>query len=124
MKSKTFADYAAMIEMRHLRIRKGFCFVDGLKLPVAQSFDENTQNACYNGWACGHYCSSVLAFAPDDTAFPHKYNRIKNRIRNAFKKNSRLPARLQEQGRLDEYVEVMAGNDELVSAREAAEWGM
>ncbi|OWZ06289.1 DDE family endonuclease [Phytophthora megakarya] len=162
-KTAIFADYSAMIEMHHPRIRKGFCFVDGLNLPVAQSLDENTQNAYYNGWTCSHYYSSFFAFAPDgsiifcalnapgswhdaavaqgfykrlihrtpgtyfaiaDTAFPHKYNSIENRIKTSFKKNSRLPARLQEQGRLDEYDEVMVDNAELVSARQAAEWGM
>ncbi|OWY97727.1 hypothetical protein PHMEG_00031673 [Phytophthora megakarya] len=121
-KTEIFADYAAMIEMRHPRIRKGFCFVDGQNLPVTQSLDENTQNAYYNGWTCSHYCSSDFAVAPDgsiivcalnspgnwhddavaqDTAFPHKYNSVENRIKTPFKENSRRPARLQGQGRLD-----------------------
>ena len=32
-------------------------------------FDDfaSIQNAYYNGWTCSHYCSCILAFAPDGT---------------------------------------------------------
>ncbi|ETN15081.1 hypothetical protein PPTG_07282 [Phytophthora nicotianae INRA-310] len=60
-----FADYAGMISLRHPLLTKGFCFVDGVNIPVAESEFDDIQNAYYNGWACSHYCSNVLAFATD-----------------------------------------------------------
>ncbi|ETN24891.1 hypothetical protein PPTG_01062 [Phytophthora nicotianae INRA-310] len=60
-----FADYAGMISLRHPLLTKGFFFVDGVNIPVAESEFDDIQNAYYNGWTCSHYCSNVLAFAPD-----------------------------------------------------------
>ncbi|KAE9045348.1 hypothetical protein PR003_g2533 [Phytophthora rubi] len=59
-----FGDYAAMIELHHPLLQKGFCFVDGVNIPVAESEVDDIQNAYYNGWTCSHYCSNVPAFAP------------------------------------------------------------
>ncbi|EFP88159.2 uncharacterized protein PGTG_12606 [Puccinia graminis f. sp. tritici CRL 75-36-700-3] len=47
-----------------------FGFLNGLNLPVLVSDDEDVQNAYYNGWTCSHYCSCILAFAPDGTIMP------------------------------------------------------
>lgn len=63
--SDQFRDFAARIFERHPLINGGCCFVDGLNILMAKSRDEDVQNAHYNGWTCSHYCSSVLAFAPD-----------------------------------------------------------
>lgn len=60
-----FGDFAAMIRAQHPLIDKGFCFVDGLNIPVAKSLDKDVQNAHYNGRTCSQYCSSVLVFAPN-----------------------------------------------------------
>ncbi|ETK81674.1 hypothetical protein L915_12842 [Phytophthora nicotianae] len=61
----SFIDYAEIIKLRHPLIQNGFCFVDGLNIPVAASSDGDVENAYYNGWTCSHYCSSIMAFAPD-----------------------------------------------------------
>ncbi|ETP25965.1 hypothetical protein F441_01226 [Phytophthora nicotianae CJ01A1] len=63
--ANSFGDYAGMISLRHPLLTKGFFFVDGVNIPVAESEFDDIQNAYYNGWACSHYCSNVLAFAPD-----------------------------------------------------------
>jgi hypothetical protein len=62
-----FQYYSDIIEECHPLLVGGFCFVDGLNIPVADSLDEDTQNSQYNGWTCSHYCSSVFVFAPDGT---------------------------------------------------------
>jgi len=41
--------------------------MDGLKLLLECSSDNNEQNAFYNGWMCDHYVSAVFIFAPDGT---------------------------------------------------------
>ena len=42
-----------------------FAFLDGMKIPLQQSSDDDVQNACYNGWTCNHYVSNILLFTPD-----------------------------------------------------------
>ena len=61
------AEYAALIEQRHsdLKGTKTFAFVDGLNVPIKEPSDACEQNAYYNGWLAGTYCSSVLVFGPD-----------------------------------------------------------
>jgi hypothetical protein len=115
------------------------------------------QNAYYNGWTCAHYCSCIVAFAPDgtimyailnapgswhdaaiaeplyhvlidntppgyrilsDTAFPRKSEMIENRILAPAKKGDRLPSTPRSFSRLKLL------NEQVVSARQAAEWGM
>ncbi|KAE9096748.1 hypothetical protein PF005_g7777 [Phytophthora fragariae] len=159
-----FGDYAAMIELHHPLLQKGFCFVDGVNIPVAESEVDDIQNAYYNGWTCSHYCSNVPAFAPvgffliwcsvngpgswhdaamarglydklvnrtpegyyafADTTFPRNRADIEGRIKTPLKSTSKLPGQLQTQGRIREYRELMNFNTQLVSARQAAEWGM
>ncbi|ETN01061.1 hypothetical protein PPTG_17501 [Phytophthora nicotianae INRA-310] len=60
-----FAYYAELIAARHPSLHGAFCSIDGVKIPVAESLDEGTQNSRYNGWTCSQYCSSVFVFAPD-----------------------------------------------------------
>ncbi|GLE03372.1 hypothetical protein PINS_up012262 [Pythium insidiosum] len=63
-------------------------------------------------------------FAIADTAFPRNQSRMQGRIKTPIKSNDKLPRELHAQGRLDELQELMRFNSELVSARQAAEWGM
>ncbi|OAV92935.1 hypothetical protein PTTG_02708 [Puccinia triticina 1-1 BBBD Race 1] len=59
--------YSASIKKKFPLLTKCFGFLDGLNFPVLLSDDEDVQNAYYNGWTCSHYCSYILAFAPDGT---------------------------------------------------------
>ncbi|KAH9450939.1 hypothetical protein Pst134EB_018447 [Puccinia striiformis f. sp. tritici] len=149
--------YSAPIEKKFPLLKKCFGFLDGLNLPILVSGDEDVQNAYYNGWTCSHYCSSILAFAPDgtimfailnapgswhdsiiaeplydqllertppgyrlisDTAFPRKTERLQSRILAPVKRGDRLPSSPRS------YARLKVLNDSLVSARQAAEWGM
>jgi hypothetical protein len=162
-KEDEFSDYCGMIRLRHPLLDGGFCFVDGLNLPVAESLDETTQNSYYNGWTCDHYCSCVFGFAPNgriiyaslnapvswhdaaiarqlydnldrltpaglfaiaDTAFPRNELRMQNRICVPLKKKDKRAKQLQAAGRFEEFNALVAFNSALVSARQAAEWGM
>ena len=115
------------------------------------------QNAYYNGWTCNHYCSFILAFAPNrkiiysilnapgswhnsaiaeplykqlientpagyrilsDTAFPRKSERLRHRILAPVKRGDRLPESPRS------YARLKVLNDQIVSACQAAEWGM
>ncbi|GMF29790.1 unnamed protein product [Phytophthora fragariaefolia] len=60
-----FEEYAEMIRLRNPLIVSGFCFVDGLNVPVNAPKSEDIPNAYYNGRTCSHYSSNVMAFAPD-----------------------------------------------------------
>lgn len=42
-----------------------FGFMDGLNLPIYNPEDPDIQNAYYNGWLSGTFCSQVLVFTPD-----------------------------------------------------------
>ncbi|ETO62511.1 hypothetical protein F444_19587 [Phytophthora nicotianae P1976] len=158
-----FAYYAELIAACHPSLHGAFYFIDGVKIPVAESLDEDTQNSQYNGWTCSHYCSSVFVFAPDgailcallnapgnwhdaavaqdlygkllnktpegyfaiaDSAFPRSRRGLSSRIKTPLKKRSRQPRILREQGLLDELEVLLEINRELVSARQAAEWGI
>lgn len=59
--------FAKMIFVGHPFIAGGFYLVDGLKIFVAESLDEDAQSSHYKGWTCSRYCASVSAFAPDGT---------------------------------------------------------
>ncbi|KAG6917546.1 hypothetical protein DXG01_002183 [Tephrocybe rancida] len=54
-----------LIVARHPRLTGAFASIDGLKLPVQTSADEDIENATYNGWLSEHFISSVLAFSPE-----------------------------------------------------------
>ncbi|KAF4129614.1 putative DDE Tnp4 domain-containing protein, partial [Phytophthora infestans] len=107
-----FIDYAYMIKARHPLIQQGFCFADGLNIPVDSSSDGDVKNA-YNGWTCSHHCSSIMGSAlngclifstrylydkllrrtPDslfviaDTAFPRNEVCLEDRIKAPKKTN-------------------------------------
>ncbi|ETP31755.1 hypothetical protein F442_19405 [Phytophthora nicotianae P10297] len=140
-----FAYYAELIAARHPNLHGAFCSIDGVKIPVAESLDEDTQNSRYNGWTCSQYCSSVFVFAPDgailcallnapgswhDAAVAQDlYGKLLNKTPEGYFAiaDSAFPSRariLREQGLLDELEVLLEINRELVSARQAAEWGM
>ena len=39
--------------------------MDGLKLYVEKSLDNETQNIYYNGWQHNHYVTNIFVFMPD-----------------------------------------------------------
>lgn len=43
------------------------CAVDGIKLRIEQSGENQIQRMFYNGWTHDHYVSNVYVFAPDGT---------------------------------------------------------
>ena len=64
-RGETFNQFTHHIVDRHDRLFGAFGFIDGLKLPVEESSDQDIENAMYNGWLHDHYISNILAFAPD-----------------------------------------------------------
>jgi hypothetical protein len=84
-------------------------------------FASRLQNAFYNGWTCSHYCSNILTFAPNGT--------IIHAIINApgLWHDSNIEERLYQKLMTDTllgYCFAEEKNEQLVSARQAAEWGM
>ncbi|OAV89955.1 hypothetical protein PTTG_07006 [Puccinia triticina 1-1 BBBD Race 1] len=59
--------YARTIKKKFPLLENCFGFLDGLNLPICVAEDDDLQNAYYNGWTCSHYCSCVIAFAPNGT---------------------------------------------------------
>ena len=59
--------YQDSIRQRHPRLENVWCTMDGIKLLLECSGDDNVQNQFYNGWTCDHYVSAVLVFCPDGT---------------------------------------------------------
>jgi hypothetical protein len=41
-----------------------WCVVDGLKIPIQKSGDEEIQNAYYNGWLHSHFIGCIFVFTP------------------------------------------------------------
>ncbi|OAV97037.1 hypothetical protein PTTG_06430 [Puccinia triticina 1-1 BBBD Race 1] len=155
----TIQPFAEAIKKKFPLLKGCFGFVDGLNLPVLVSDNDDVQNAYYyyNGWTCSHYCSCILAFAPDgtimyaipnapgswhdsaitgplydellrntptgfqilsDTAFPRKSERLQSRILAPAKRGDCLPSTPRS------YTRLKLLNKQVVSARQAAEWGM
>ena len=59
--------YQDSIRQRHPRLGNVWCTMDGIKLLLECSGDDDEQNQYYNGWTCDHYVSAVLVFCPDGT---------------------------------------------------------
>ena len=57
--------YQTSVQTRHPSLENVWCTMDGLKLLLECSSDEDEQNRYYNGWTCDHYISAVLVFCPD-----------------------------------------------------------
>ncbi|KIJ53285.1 hypothetical protein M422DRAFT_155523 [Sphaerobolus stellatus SS14] len=60
-------EYEAMIIFRHRMLVEAFRSLDSLKLHIKVPSNPSQENAYYNGWVSGHFCSSVFGFAPDST---------------------------------------------------------
>jgi hypothetical protein len=60
-----FRQFTDHIVERHDQLYGAFGFIDGLKLPVEDSSDQDVENAMYNGWLHDHYISNILVFGPD-----------------------------------------------------------
>jgi len=55
----------SLIVGRHPLLTGAFASIDGLKLPLQTSSNEDIENATYNGWLSEHFISSVLVYSPD-----------------------------------------------------------
>jgi hypothetical protein len=60
-------DFSSLIKSRHPLLHGAFGFVDGLHLPINAAEEFNLQNAYYNGWCSSHFTSNIFAFSPDGT---------------------------------------------------------
>ena len=68
-RGETFNHFTNHIVERHSLLFGAFGFIDGLKLPVEESSDQDIENAMYNGWLHNHYISNILVFGPDGVHF-------------------------------------------------------
>ena len=64
-----FHQFTCHIIEPHDHLFGAFGFIDGLKLPVEESSDQDIENAMYNRWLHDHYISNILVFAPDGVHF-------------------------------------------------------
>ena len=58
-------EFASAMALRYPSMFGMFAFLDGMKIRVEQSSDDDIQNAYYNGWTCSHYISNIFMFSPD-----------------------------------------------------------
>jgi hypothetical protein len=56
--------YQEVISSHFPALNSTWCVVDGLKIPIQNSGDEEIQNAFYNGWLHCHFIGCIFAFAP------------------------------------------------------------
>jgi hypothetical protein len=59
-----YQSLADMIKAKYPLLRRGFGFIDGLKIPIGVSSDPDWENATYNGWLHDHFISCVFVFSP------------------------------------------------------------
>jgi hypothetical protein len=59
--------YKAAVKEKHPMLDGVWCSMDGLKLLLECSGDEEEQNDFYNGWTGDHYVSVLLVFCLDGT---------------------------------------------------------
>ncbi|KAF5328474.1 hypothetical protein D9758_018603 [Tetrapyrgos nigripes] len=69
-----FVELESLIVARHPLLTGAFGSIDGLKLPVQTSSDEEIENATYNGWLHEHYISNVLCFSPEGVIIACRLN--------------------------------------------------
>jgi hypothetical protein len=69
-------DFKTAIAERHppLAAEQVWSTMDGLKLLIEVSGDNQTQNRFYNGWTHDHYVSGVFVFCPDGTICIASFN--------------------------------------------------
>jgi hypothetical protein len=58
-----FEELSDLVVQRHPRLDGAFGSIDGLKLPVQTSNDDEIENATFNGWLSEHFISSVIVFS-------------------------------------------------------------
>jgi hypothetical protein len=58
------AEYQAVVETNYPALQGVWCVMDGLKIKIEKSSDEETQNAYYNGWLHSHFVGCVYVFVP------------------------------------------------------------
>ena len=64
-RDETIHEFMGAVRSRHPSLDMCWCTMDGLKLTIECSGDDDEQNMFYNGWTCDHYVSAVLVFCPD-----------------------------------------------------------
>jgi len=57
-------EYQEVISSQFSVLNGTWCVVDGLKIPIQKSGDEETKNEYYNGWLHSHFIGCIFAFAP------------------------------------------------------------
>ncbi|KIK81943.1 hypothetical protein PAXRUDRAFT_806059 [Paxillus rubicundulus Ve08.2h10] len=58
-----FEELSDLVVQCHPRLDGAFGSIDGLKLPVQTSNDDEIENATFNGWLSEHFISSVIVFS-------------------------------------------------------------
>ncbi|KAG2053731.1 hypothetical protein BDR06DRAFT_1008331 [Suillus hirtellus] len=56
---------SALVIAHHPRLQGAFRSINGLKLPVQTSKDDEIENATYNGWLSEHFISFVITFSAE-----------------------------------------------------------
>ena len=59
--------FKVAINLRNPLLKDVWCTMDGLKLLLEKSGNEEIQNDFYNVWTCDHHVSGVFTFCPDGT---------------------------------------------------------
>ena len=133
--------YANIINRKHNALKDVFGFVDGVWFPVSNSPDVQIQNAYYNGWKSCCAVSNIIVFAPDGTIIYARLNapgswHDSQVARKLYDKNlnerTPEPFRIVGDSAFQNYSklltvgngETIAEEEQLVSLRQAAEWGM
>ena len=132
--------YAHIIKQRHPALENVFGFVDGVFFQVPNSPDPQIQNAYYNGWKSCCAVSNILVFAPDGTIIYARLNApgswhdsvIARKLYNTLENETPDPFRIVGDSAFVNSSkllvvgngETLAEEEQLVSLRQAAEWGM
>ena len=66
-KLKQPVEYQDAVRQCHPMLQNVWCTMDGIKLLLECTGDEEVQNQFYNGWISDHYVSAVLVFCPNGT---------------------------------------------------------
>jgi len=57
-------DYQEVVSSHFPVLNGTWCVVDGLKIPIQKSGDEEIQNAYYNGWLHSHFVGCIFVLPP------------------------------------------------------------
>ncbi|KAG2076065.1 hypothetical protein BDR04DRAFT_1149775 [Suillus decipiens] len=128
---------SALMIAHHPRLQGAFGSIDGLRLPVQTSEDDEIENATYNGWLSEHFISSVITFSAEGVVIATRINAPgswhNSRLTSILNFNSThlltttllliLPSLILH-GSAAEMVEQMVFNRKLLSYCQTAEWSM